>query len=103
LDGEDYLDHPSLIAMKHCPFCQKLFEPAWDVKFASSYNFYHSWCALSHFSTSIKCLFKRCGQKMHPDWWLLLGVKKPCVGEEAMLGNNWTTIASSLLQFDGEF
>jgi hypothetical protein len=36
LDGEDYLEHPSLIAMKHCPFCQRLFEPAWDVKFASS-------------------------------------------------------------------
>jgi hypothetical protein len=36
LDGEDYLDHPSLIAMKHCPFCQRLFEPTWDVNFASS-------------------------------------------------------------------
>jgi len=103
LDNEDYLDHPSLVVMKICPFCQKLLKPAWDVKLSSCQHSYQFWCALNHFSTSIKCLLERCGQEMHPNWWLLSRVKKPCVGEEAMLGNDWTTITLSFLQFDGEF
>lgn len=67
LDNEDYPNHLSSVAMKPRPFCQSLFEPTWDVKFVFCQHSYHSWCALNHFSTSTKCLFKRCWQEMHPN------------------------------------
>ncbi len=67
LGNESYPNHPFIIILKPCPFCQKKFEPSWDVKFTSYKHFYHSWCALSHFSTSTKCLFEGCGQEMHLD------------------------------------
>jgi hypothetical protein len=85
LDGEDYLDHLSLVIVKLCPFFHRFFELTWDVKFVFCQNSYRSWCALNCFPTSTKCLFKGCGQEMHPDWWLLSRRKKPCVGEEVML------------------
>ncbi len=63
LDDESYHDHPFIIILKPCPFCQKKFEPPLDVKFTSCKHFYHSWCALNHFSTSTKCCSKGVGKK----------------------------------------
>jgi len=103
LDGENYLDHLPLVIAKPCPFFHRIFELTCDVKFLFCQNSYHSWCALSRFPTSTKCLFKGCEEEMHLDWWLLSRRKKPCVGEEAMLGKYWTTSTLGLFQFDGEF
>jgi hypothetical protein len=37
-----------------------------------------------------------CGQEMYRNLWLLSRMKKPRVGEEAMLGNDKTTITLGL-------
>jgi hypothetical protein len=58
LDGEDYLDHLSLVTVKPCLFFHRFFELTWDVKFVFCQNSYHSWCALNHFPTSTKCLLE---------------------------------------------
>ncbi len=92
----NYLYHHVLVVVKPCRFCQRLFEPTWYVKFVSYRHSYHFWCALSHFSTSTKCLFEMCGQEMYRNLWLLSRMKKPRVGEEAMLGNDKTTITLGL-------
>jgi hypothetical protein len=67
LEGEDYPDYPCRLAILLCPFCHKLFEPTWDCKFTSYKHVYHSWCAISHFLNSTKCLFEWCGQEMYSD------------------------------------
>jgi hypothetical protein len=62
-----------------CPFCLHGFEPIWDCHIVSCRHAYHSWCALTHFSESTKCIEKNCGQDMHGDWWVSAGVTKPNV------------------------
>jgi len=31
----DYLDYPCILSIMPCPFCCRLFEPAWDYKIVS--------------------------------------------------------------------
>lgn len=103
LEGENYLDYPHLLAILHYPFCHRLFEPTWDYKFAFCKHAYHSLCVISHFSTSIKCLFEGCGQEMRSDWWVLSGILKPFIVEDAIPGIDWITTIFICNNFDGEF
>lgn len=66
-----------IVEIAPCPFCCKGFDPMWDCKFASCQHAYHSWCAISHFSSSTSCMFDGCGKEMHEDWWVMAGIKKP--------------------------
>ena len=59
-----------------CPFCLRGFQPAWDCRLASCRHAYHSWCALTHFSESTKCIHPDCAQEMHTDWWICTGIPK---------------------------
>lgn len=68
-----------------CPFCLHGFEPIWDRHIVSCRHAYHSWCALTHFSESTKCIEKNCGQDMHSDWWVSAGVTKPTLGTDGVL------------------
>jgi hypothetical protein len=68
LEGEDDIAYLSLIRIFLTHFfigCLNLF----------GMSSFHSWCALSHFSTSTKCLQEGCGQEMHPLWWAQVGKK----------------------------
>jgi hypothetical protein len=52
-------------------------EPAWDCRFSSCCHVYHTWCAYSHFSKDLKCLFEGCSKEPHTDWWDMVGIPKP--------------------------
>lgn len=81
LKNPDYNDSPCLLLILICPFCQRLFELAWDCKIVFCKHFYHLWCAITHFSSSTKCLLEDYGEEMHLDWWTLSKVKKPSIVE----------------------
>ena len=85
---QDY-DSPELgiqvVEIGVCPFCLHGFEPIWDCHIVSCRHAYHSWCALTHFSESTKCIGKNCGQDMHGDWWVSAGVTKPTLGTDGVL------------------
>ena len=68
-----------------CPFCMRGFQPAWDCRLASCRHAYHSWCALTHFSESTKCIHKDCAMEMHKDWWTSSGIQKPQLGKDGLL------------------
>ena len=68
-----------------CPFCLRGFQPAWDCRLASCRHAYHSWCALTHFSESTKCIHKDCAMEMHKDWWICTGIQKPVVGKDGVV------------------
>jgi len=103
LENPNYPNSPCLLLILPCPFYQRLFEHAWDCKIVFCKHVYHSWCAITHFSSSTKCLFEDCEEKMHLDQWVLLGVKKPFVVEKGILGAR--QIATTLVfdDFKGEF
>jgi hypothetical protein len=69
-----------------CPFCDMGFELVCDYKFAYCKHAYHSWCVITHFFVSSKCLLNGCGGEMHSDWWALLGITKPCGDEKGVVG-----------------
>lgn len=56
---------PCLLSILPCPFCQRLFEPTWDCNITFCKHADHSWCVITHFSNSTKCLFEGCGEDMH--------------------------------------
>lgn len=58
-----------------CCFCSRGLEHAWDCRIVSCQHPYHSWCTVSHFFTTTKCLVKRYEQEMHVDWWILLEIQ----------------------------
>jgi hypothetical protein len=93
----------SNLAISPCPFCHQRFELAWDCKIVFYKHAYHSWCAIFHFSSSSKCLFKGCGDDMHTDWWVLLGIKKPCGNDKGRKGGDWITITLLLNDLQGDF
>ena len=68
-----------------CPFCLQGFELAWDCRLASCRHAYHSWCALTHFSESTKCIHKDCAMEMHKDWWICTGIPKPVLGKDGVV------------------
>ena len=68
-----------------CPFCLCGFDPVWDCCLVSCRHAYHSWCAVTHFSTSTKCIDTKCGQDVHDDWWVSVGVTKPLIGTDGVL------------------
>lgn len=68
-----------------CPFCLQGFEPAWNCRLASCRHAYHSWCALTHFSESTKCIHKGCAKEMHSDWWISTGIPKPEFGKDGLV------------------
>ena len=57
-DWRDEPLHTHVVEIRVCPFCLQGFEPAWDARLASCRHAYHSWCALTHFSESTKCIHK---------------------------------------------
>jgi hypothetical protein len=65
------------LSVSPCPFCNRGFKPAWAALVVSCEHAYHVWCALTHFSSSTKCLHKDCQQEMHADFWRNTGIKKP--------------------------
>ena len=84
----DYRDEPvrtELVDIGACPFCMRGFEPAWDCRLASCRHAYHSWCALTHFSESTKCIHQGCAMEMHKDWWISSGIQKPELGKDGLL------------------
>lgn len=72
-----------------CPFCTESWEPSWELKLASCKCAYHSWCALTHFSSSLTCFSKLCNKEMHPDWWMKSGIPKPVADEEGAILGPW--------------
>ncbi len=48
----------------------------WATQFASCKHFYHDWCAMYHFGTSIKRIQRGCEEEMHKSWWSVTGFKK---------------------------
>ena len=68
-----------------CPFCLRGFQPAWDCRLASCRHAYHSWCALTHFSESTKCIHKDGAMEMHKDWWICTGIQKPVLGKDGVV------------------
>ena len=77
--------HTETIDITLCPFCLRGFQPAWDCRLASCRHAYHSWCALTHFSESTKCIHKDCALEMHKDWWTSSGIQKPQLGKDGVL------------------
>ena len=77
--------HSEQIHIGVCPFCLQGFEPAWDCCLASCRHAYHSWCALTHFSESTKCIHKGCAKEMHSDWWISTGIPKPEFGKDGLV------------------
>ena len=73
------------IEISVCPFCLQGFQPAWDCRLASCRHAYHSWCALTHFSESTKCIHKDCAMEMHKDWWICTGIQKPVLGKDGLV------------------
>lgn len=67
------------------PFCLCGFKHVWDCCLTSYRHTYHSWCALTHFSESTKCIEKNYGQDMHDNWWVSAGVVKPLLGKDGVL------------------
>jgi hypothetical protein len=65
------------LSVSPCPFCNRGFKPAWAALVVSCEHAYHIWCALTHFSSSTKCLLKDCQQEMHADFWRNTGIKMP--------------------------
>ncbi len=65
------------LSVSPCPFCNRGFKPAWAALVVSCEHAYHIWCALTHFSSSTKCLHKDCQQEMHADFWRNSGIKMP--------------------------
>ncbi len=65
------------LSVSPCPFCNRGFKPAWAALVVSCEHTYHIWCALTHFSSSTKCLHKDCQQEMHADFWRNSGIKMP--------------------------
>jgi len=80
LSNDAFTPFFSNLAISPCPFCHQGFELAWDCKTVFYRHAYHSWCAISHFSSSSKCLFKGCGEEMHIDWWVVATPLWPSVG-----------------------
>ena len=72
-----------------CPFCAMGWEPTWELKLASCKCAYHSWCALTHFSSSLRCFAKHCTKEQHPDWWAKSGIKKPVVDDHGAVAAPW--------------
>jgi hypothetical protein len=84
----DYRDehvHTEFLEIGVCPFCLRGFQPAWDCRLASCRHAYHSWCALTHFSESTKCIHKGCAMEMHKDWWICTGIPKPELGKDGLV------------------
>jgi hypothetical protein len=79
-----------VLSISPCLFCHRGFELAWDCKIVSYKHAYHSWCVISHFSNSSKCLLKGCEEEMHLDWWVLSSIKKPCGDEKQTSRVDWT-------------
>ena len=77
--------HNEILDIGVCPFCLRGFEPAWDCRLASCRHAYHSWCALTHFSESTKCIHKGCAMEMHKDWWISTGIQKPEFGKDGLV------------------
>jgi hypothetical protein len=46
---------------------------------------YHSWCAITHFSSKHACIKAGCDQEPHPEWWKLSGIEKPVIKEDGDL------------------
>ncbi len=67
MENPNYPNFPWLLSILPCLFYQGLFEPAWDHKITFCKHTYHSWCVITHFSSSIKFLLEGCGEKMHPN------------------------------------
>ena len=84
-DWRDEPLHSQAVEILQCPFCLRGFEPAWDARLASCRHAYHSWCALTHFSESTKCIHKDCAMEMHTDWWTCSGIKKPVLGTDGVV------------------
>jgi hypothetical protein len=103
LENDVCTDVSNILSIFPCPFCHRSFEPFWDCKFASYKHVYHSWCVVSHFSNSSKCLLKSCKEKVCLEWWALLSIKKPCVKESKLPTRNWIAIAHILNDLQGEF
>jgi hypothetical protein len=84
-DWRDEPLHSETVQIQMCPFCLRGFQPAWDCRLASCRHAYHSWCALTHFSESTKCIHKDCAMEMHTDWWICTGIPKPVLGKDGLL------------------
>jgi hypothetical protein len=84
-DWRDEPLHSQVVQILVCPFCLRGFEPAWDARLASCRHAYHSWCALTHFSESTKCIHKDCAMEMHTDWWTCSGIRKPVLGKDGVV------------------
>jgi hypothetical protein len=87
----DVVEFPCTIIITNCSFYSQGFEPAWDCKILSCQHLYHSWCATTHFGSSLKCVHNGCDHEPHPNWWkfrklkLLPKSEKGCIGEETIL------------------
>ncbi len=65
---------------------------------------YHIWCAISHFSSSSKCMLKGCGEDMHTDWWALSSIKKPCEDDKGReRADHWIAATHIMDNLQGEF
>jgi hypothetical protein len=71
------------LSVSPCPFCNRGFNPAWAALVVSCEHAYHIWCALTHFSSSTKCLLKDCQQKMHADFWRYTGIEMPTANADS--------------------
>jgi len=71
------------LSVSPCPFCNRGFKPAWAALVVSCEHAYHIWCALTHFSSSTKCLLKDCQQEMHPHFWLYTGIEMPTANADS--------------------
>ena len=85
IDWREEQVHSETIDITLCPFCLRGFQPAWDCLLASCRHAYHSWCALTHFNESTKCIHKDCAMEMHKDWWTSTGIQKPVLGKDGLV------------------
>lgn len=96
MDNDASKISPSHLLILPCPFCLRGFDLAWDYKLVSCRHAYHSWCVVSHFSTSSKCFI--CEEEMHPNWWAFLGIKKPNFEEKQKMEEDWNAKTIPTLQ-----
>ncbi len=75
MDNEAFTFLPNHLIIFPWPFFLRVFYHAWDYKLVSYKHAYHSWRAVSHFSTSSKCFI--CEEDMHANRWALSWTKKP--------------------------
>ncbi len=99
----NYLNSSCILSILPNIFGQRLFEHAWDYNIVCYKHVYHSWCAITHFFSSSKCLHEGCTEEMHPDWWAISGDKKPSIIEKRISITYQTVKTLVFCDFEGKF